>query len=96
MKLGFLTAALPNSTLEQAAHWGAENGFQAIDIACWPREKATLGYYSVLLQKHNIEEHKHYWTKGEIHQLAEQNGFTVKKYKTFQLGLNQMAVLQHA
>ena len=47
MKLGFLTAALPNSTLEQAAHWGAENGFQAIEIACWPREKATRRYAGV-------------------------------------------------
>ena len=29
MKLGFLTAALPGNTLEQAAKWGAESGFQA-------------------------------------------------------------------
>ena len=28
MKLGFLTAALPGSTLEQAAKWGAESGFR--------------------------------------------------------------------
>jgi 2-polyprenyl-3-methyl-5-hydroxy-6-metoxy-1,4-benzoquinol methylase len=49
-----------------------------------------------LLQKHNIEEHKHYWTKNEIHQLAEHNGVIGKKYRTFQFGFNQMAVLQHA
>jgi sugar phosphate isomerase/epimerase len=30
MKLGFLTAGLPGSNLEQAAKWGAESGFQAI------------------------------------------------------------------
>jgi sugar phosphate isomerase/epimerase len=47
MKLGFLTAALPDSTLEQAAKWGAESGFQAIEIACWPREKATRRYAGV-------------------------------------------------
>jgi len=47
MKLGFLTAALPDSTLEQAAKWGAESGFQAIEIACWPLEKAARRYAGV-------------------------------------------------
>ena len=47
MKLGFFTAALPGNTLEQAAEWGAESGFQAIEIACWPLEKATRRYAGV-------------------------------------------------
>lgn len=47
MKLGFLTAALPDNTLEQAAKWGAENGFEAIEIACWPFEKAARRYAGV-------------------------------------------------
>ncbi len=47
MKLGFLTAAFPGSSLEQLARWGAENGFQAIEIACWPLEKAARRYAGV-------------------------------------------------
>jgi len=47
MKLGFFTAALPGNTLEQAAQWGAESGFQAIEIACWPLEKAARRYAGV-------------------------------------------------
>ena len=47
MKLGFFTAALPNNTLEQAAQWGAESGFQAIEIACWPQQKASRRYAGV-------------------------------------------------
>jgi sugar phosphate isomerase/epimerase len=47
MKLGFFTAALPGNTLEQAAKWGAESGFQAIEIACWPLEKAARRYAGV-------------------------------------------------
>jgi sugar phosphate isomerase/epimerase len=47
MKLGFFTAAFPGSTLEQTAGWGAENGFQAIEIACWPLEKADRRYAGV-------------------------------------------------
>lgn len=44
MKLGFLTAALPNKSLEQVAKSGAESGFQAIEIACQPQEKAVRRY----------------------------------------------------
>lgn len=47
MKLGFFTAALPGNTLVQAAKWGAESGFEAIEIACWPLEKATRRYAGV-------------------------------------------------
>lgn len=47
MKLGFFTAALPNNTLEQAAQWGAESGFRAIEIACWPQQKASRRYAGV-------------------------------------------------
>lgn len=47
MKLGFLTAALPDNSLEQAAKWGAESGFEAIEIACWPYEKAARRYAGV-------------------------------------------------
>ena len=46
MKLGFMTAAFPNSTLEQAARWGVESGFEAIEIACWPFEKAKTRRYA--------------------------------------------------
>lgn len=47
MKLGFLTSAFPGNTLEQVAKWGAESGFQAIEIACWPHEKAARRYAGV-------------------------------------------------
>lgn len=47
MRLGFFTAALPGNTLQQAAQWGAESGFQAIEIACWPLGKASRRYAGV-------------------------------------------------
>jgi len=47
MKLGFFTAAFPGYNLEQVARWGAESGFQAIEIACWPFEKASRRYAGV-------------------------------------------------
>lgn len=47
-----------------------------------------------VLDKQNIAEHKHYWSKQDIYNLAEKNNFLVKKYRKFQLGLNQLAVLE--
>ena len=36
MKLGLLTAAFPDLTLEEIAIWAHDNGFEALEIACWP------------------------------------------------------------
>ncbi len=36
MKLGFLTAALPNMSFEDLLKWGSEKGFQTIEVATWP------------------------------------------------------------
>jgi sugar phosphate isomerase/epimerase len=36
VKLGLLTAAFPDLTLEQVAEWAAGERFQALEIACWP------------------------------------------------------------
>lgn len=47
MKLGFLTAIFPNRSIKEIAQWGAENDFQAIEIACWPFEKAARRYAGV-------------------------------------------------
>jgi len=38
VKLGLLTAAFPDLSLEQVADWAAANGFEMLEIACWPSE----------------------------------------------------------
>ena len=48
-----------------------------------------------LLDKENIKEHKHYWNKKDIFELAEKTGFKVENYKRFQLGFNQFATMSH-
>ena len=48
-----------------------------------------------ILDKENIAEHKHYWSKEDIYILAEKTGFKVEKYKKFQSGVNQLAVFSH-
>lgn len=48
-----------------------------------------------LLDKQNIEEHKHYWNKNDLLALARETGFEIVFRKTFQFGLNQQALLKH-
>ena len=36
MKLGLLTAAFPRLSFEKTAAWASENGFEMLEVACWP------------------------------------------------------------
>jgi len=36
MKLGLLTAPFPETPLMAVADWSAANGFDSLEIACWP------------------------------------------------------------
>jgi sugar phosphate isomerase/epimerase len=74
MKLGFFTAALPGSTLEQAAKWGADSGFEAIEIACWPLEIATRRYAGVThIDVNNLDKKK----AKEIRSMLDDCGLTI-------------------
>jgi len=37
MKLGFMTACLPEMKLEEIVKWAEEKGFDMLEVACWPR-----------------------------------------------------------
>ena len=47
MKLGLMSAAFPNLSLEQLATWASENKFGMLEIACWPVGKADRRYAGV-------------------------------------------------
>ena len=47
MKLGLMSAALPDLTLEQLAAWASKSGFEMLEIACWPPGKAERRYAGV-------------------------------------------------
>ncbi|HEY6953336.1 MAG TPA: TIM barrel protein, partial [Bacteroidota bacterium] len=36
MKLGFLTACLPEISLEDLVRWASKEGFQSLELAAWP------------------------------------------------------------
>ena len=46
MKLGFLTAPFPDTQLEEVATWAGANGFESLEIACWPPSKGPSRRYA--------------------------------------------------
>ena len=46
MKLGLLTAAFPRLDLEQTAAWAAANGFETLEVACWPAARGERRRYA--------------------------------------------------
>lgn len=47
MKLGFVTAILPDWSLEEVLKFASENGFDSVEVMCWPVGKAERRYAGV-------------------------------------------------
>ncbi len=46
MKLGLLTAPFPETPLEEVADWAAANGFESLEICCWPMSEGVARRYA--------------------------------------------------
>jgi sugar phosphate isomerase/epimerase len=46
MRLGFLTAPFPDTPLSDVAAWAGANGFESLEIACWPRTTGATRRYA--------------------------------------------------
>jgi sugar phosphate isomerase/epimerase len=46
MKLGLLTAAFPELSLDEIAEWAAANGFDSLEVACWPAGEGAARRYA--------------------------------------------------
>lgn len=47
LKIGYFSVCFPNKTLDEVVRWGSENGFQMIEVPCWPREFERRRYAGV-------------------------------------------------
>lgn len=47
MKLGFFTAILPDLALDEVVSFAAGNGFECLEVACWPKMKADRRYAGI-------------------------------------------------
>jgi hypothetical protein len=46
VRLGFLTAPLPDTPLMEVADWAAANEFDSLEIAVWPHTGGTARRYA--------------------------------------------------
>jgi sugar phosphate isomerase/epimerase len=46
MQLGLLTAAFPTLSLDEIADWAAANGFETLEVACWPAGEGAARRYA--------------------------------------------------
>ncbi len=47
MKIGFLSVCLANRDFDECVLWGAQSGFDTIEVACWPKEYEKRRYAGV-------------------------------------------------
>ncbi|WP_299431559.1 sugar phosphate isomerase/epimerase [uncultured Meiothermus sp.] len=47
MELGFVSAILPDLSLEQVLEFASEQGFETVEVMCWPKGKAERRYAGV-------------------------------------------------
>ena len=47
MQLGFVSAILPELSLEEVLAFAAETGFDCVEVMCWPKGKAERRYAGV-------------------------------------------------
>ncbi|MBC5688338.1 sugar phosphate isomerase/epimerase [Mediterraneibacter sp. NSJ-55] len=47
MRQGFVTAVMDQYSFEEVVDFASENGFECIEVSCWPREKAERRYAGV-------------------------------------------------
>ena len=46
-KFGFVSAILPDYTFEQLMDFAGENGFECVEVCCWPKGKAARRYAGI-------------------------------------------------
>ncbi len=47
IKLGFVSAILPDQTFEEVVSFAAQTGYSCVEIMCWPPGKAERRYAGV-------------------------------------------------
>ena len=72
MKLGLMTAAFPRLTLDQIAAWSAENGFETLEIACWPSSGGQRRRYAGVC---HIDVHR--FDVGLVRETLTSNGLEI-------------------
>ncbi len=74
MQLGFVSAILPDLSLEQVLAFAAEEGFACVELMCWPPGKADRRYAGVThLDVTNLNDDR----IGQVRDLVKKHGVTI-------------------
>ena len=74
MKLGFVSSILDNRSLEEVIDTAASIGYECVEVACWPVEKASRRYAGVThINIEELDEEK----IRHIHDYCEQKGVAI-------------------
>lgn len=74
MKLGFVSAILDNRSLEEVIDTAASIGYECVEVACWPVEKASRRYAGVThINIEELDEEK----IRHIHDYCERKGVAI-------------------
>lgn len=84
MYLGFLTVCLGNIPLKEKAKWAGENGFKALEIACWPKSNSR-DYSSCDIDVANLTEEQ----ADEIKAYIKEYGLTISSLAYYDNNLDR-------
>ena len=74
MKLGFVTAILPELELEDVVKTAADIGYECIEVMCWPKGKAERRYAGVThIDVVDLDQAK----ADTINELLEKTGISI-------------------
>lgn len=74
MKLGFVTAILPDLDLKNVVKFAAETGYTCIEVMCWPKGKAERRYAGVThIDIVNLDKAQ----ANSINDMLDKNGVTI-------------------
>lgn len=74
MKLGFVSAILPDLSLEEVVAFAAETGYGCVEVMCWPKGKAERRYAGVThidVTNFSVDDAR------EVHELFAEYGVTI-------------------
>lgn len=74
MKLGFVSAILPDLSLEEVLQFAGQEGFDCVELMCWPKGKAERRYAGVT---HVDVADFSQTDAAAINDLAERHGVTI-------------------
>lgn len=74
ISLGFVSAILPDLTLEELFQTAADIGYDCVEVMCWPQGKATRRYAGIThIDVATLDDRR----IGEIHELSSKYGVAI-------------------